>query len=159
MNAETELKFRLAPRKLSSVLRDGALNGQRGDRSEQDLVSTYYDTSKQKLRRHGLTLRIRKVGDRYVQTVKAGGAGTVTRGEWEHEVAGARPDFKQIKNTPLANLASKKLPRKLRAGFGPRSTARLKQGGCDGARSSSPSTAAASAPDGVPGRWLSSNWS
>ncbi|OPY98535.1 hypothetical protein A5906_30910 [Bradyrhizobium sacchari] len=117
MNAETELKFRLAPRKLSSVLLAGASNGRRGDRTEQALVSTYYDTAKQKLRRHGLTLRVRKVGDRYVQTVKAGGSGTVTRGEWEHEVAGAKPDFKKIKNTPLADLASKKLPRKLRPVF------------------------------------------
>ncbi|MGX1320817.1 triphosphatase [Bradyrhizobium sp. USDA 377] len=117
MNAETELKFHLAPRKLSSVLRASASNGRRGDRSEQALVSTYYDTSKQKLRRHGLTLRVRKVGDHYVQTVKAGGSGTVTRGEWEHEVAGAKPDFRKIKNTPLADLASKKLPRKLRPVF------------------------------------------
>ncbi|MBR1127433.1 CYTH and CHAD domain-containing protein [Bradyrhizobium iriomotense] len=117
MNAETELKFRLAPRKLSSVLRVGASNGRHGDRSEQALVSTYYDTSRQKLRRHGLTLRVRKVGDLYVQTVKAGGSGTVTRGEWEHEVDGAKPDFKKIKNTPLADLASKKLPRKLRPVF------------------------------------------
>ncbi|QOG18015.1 MULTISPECIES: CYTH and CHAD domain-containing protein [Bradyrhizobium] len=117
MNAETELKFRLAPRKLSSVLRAANSNGRRGDRSEQALLSTYYDTGKQKLRRHGLTLRVRKVGDRYVQTVKAGGSGTVTRGEWEHEVAGAKPDFKKIKNTPLDDLASKKLPRKLRPVF------------------------------------------
>lgn len=117
MNAETELKFRLAPRKLASVLRANTSNGQRGDRSEQALVSTYYDTKKQKLKRHGLTLRVRKVDGHYVQTVKAGGSGTVTRGEWEQEVAGAKPDFKKVKNTPLADLASKKLPRKLRPVF------------------------------------------
>lgn len=117
MNAETELKFRLAPRKLAAVLRANSANGQRGDRSEQALVSTYYDTKKQKLKRHGLTLRVRKVDGRYVQTVKAGGSGTVTRGEWEHEVAGAKPDIKKVKNTPLADLASKKLPRKLRPVF------------------------------------------
>jgi inorganic triphosphatase YgiF len=77
MNAETELKFRIAPRNLSSVLRDGA--GRHRDRSEQMLVSTYYDTSKHKLRRHGLTLRVRKVDGRYVQTVKAGGSGTAIK--------------------------------------------------------------------------------
>lgn len=117
MNAETELKFRLPPRKLSSVLRASAANRGGGDRQEQALVSTYYDTKNQKLRRHGLTLRVRKVDGRYVQTVKAGGSGTVTRGEWEHEVAGAKPEFKKVKNTPLADLASKKLPRKLRPVF------------------------------------------
>lgn len=157
MNAETELKFRLAPRKLSSLLR-AASNGRGGDRSEQALVSTYYDTGKQKLRRHGLTLRVRKVGDRYVQTVKAGGSGTVTRGEWEHEVAGAKPDFKKIKNTPLDDLASKSFRASCGRCFRPRSIARLKHGGCDGARSSSPSTAATSLPGGGRGRLPSSSW-
>jgi inorganic triphosphatase YgiF len=115
MNAETELKFRLAPRELSSVLRGHG--GRRRDRSEQTLVSTYYDTAKQKLRRHGLTLRVRKIEGRYVQTVKAGGSASVTRGEWEQDVAGAKPDLKKIRNTPLASLATKKLPRKLRPMF------------------------------------------
>ena len=55
--AETELKFRVAPGKLSSVLRKGGLSERRGHQSEQSLVSTYYDTTTHKLRRHGLTLR------------------------------------------------------------------------------------------------------
>ncbi|MDA9410695.1 CYTH and CHAD domain-containing protein [Bradyrhizobium sp. CCBAU 45384] len=113
MNAETELKFRVAPRKLSSVLR----GGRRSDRSEKTLVSTYYDTSKHKLRRHGLTLRVRKVEGHCVQTVKAGGAGGVTRGEWEQDVAGEKPDLEKTRDTPLDRLASKKLSRKLRPVF------------------------------------------
>ena len=113
MNAETELKFRVAPRKLSSVLHDG----RRSDRSEKTLVSTYYDTVKHKLRRHGLTLRVREVENRYIQTVKEGGAGGTTRGEWEREVAGKQPDLDKAKDTPLEKLASKKLPRKLRPIF------------------------------------------
>ncbi|MGY8708684.1 CHAD domain-containing protein [Bradyrhizobium sp. 18BD] len=117
MNAETELKFRLAPRKLSSALHAGSSNGRQRDRSEQALVSTYYDTKKQKLRRHGLTLRVRKADGHYVQTVKAGGSGTVTRGEWEHEIADAKPDFSKIKTTPLADLVTRKLPRKLKPVF------------------------------------------
>jgi triphosphatase len=117
MNTETELKFRVAPRKLSSALRNGGSAGRRHDRSEQTLVSTYYDTRKQKLRRHGLSLRVRKVGDLYVQTVKAGGLGTVTRGEWENEVAGVKPDLKKARDTPLEDLATRKLPRKLKPVF------------------------------------------
>src|SRR5581483_8233673 len=113
MNAETELKFRVVPRKLSSVLR----GGKRDDRSEKTLVSTYYDTGKHKLRRHGLTLRVRKVENHYVQPVKAGRAGGVTRGEWEQDVAGERPELKKTRNTPLEKLASKKLPSKLKAVF------------------------------------------
>lgn len=117
MTTETELKFRVAPRKLSSVLRGGGSSGRRSNPSEQSLVSTYYDTTKHKLRRHGLTLRVRKIEGRYVQTVKSGGTGGVTRGEWEHEVSGARPDLKKTKHTPLRDLATRKLPRKLKPVF------------------------------------------
>lgn len=115
MNTETELKFRLAPRELSSVLRKRG--GRRRDASEQTLVSTYYDTEKHKLRRHGLTLRVRKIDGRYVQTVKAGGSGGVTRGEWEQDVAEAKPDLKKAKNTPLADVTTRKLPGKLKPVF------------------------------------------
>ncbi len=116
MNAETELKFRISPHKLSSILRSGAA-GQRRDKSEQTLVSTYYDTNRHKLRRHDLTLRVRKIEDRYVQTVKAGSAGGVRRGEWEHEVSGANPDLAKTSHTPLRRLATGKLPRKLKPVF------------------------------------------
>lgn len=114
MNAETELKFRVAPRKLSSILRNGGRLA--GDLSERELVSTYYDTKKNKLRRHGLTLRVRKTGDRYMQTLKVTGA-AVTRGEWEYEIADKRPDLKKAKTTPLEDLADGRLARKLRPVF------------------------------------------
>ncbi|MCP3369992.1 CYTH and CHAD domain-containing protein [Bradyrhizobium cajani] len=117
MTSETELKFRIAPRKLSSVLRNGGSSGRRGDQTEQTLVSTYYDTTKHKLRRHGLSLRVRKIEDQYVQTVKAGGTGRVTRGEWEHEVSGTKPDLNKTRHTPLRSLATAKLPRKLKPVF------------------------------------------
>ncbi|TFV42735.1 CYTH and CHAD domain-containing protein [Bradyrhizobium frederickii] len=113
MSTETELKFRVAPGKLSSLLRKSGLTGRRGDQTEQSLVSTYYDTNKHRLRRHGLTLRVRKIEDRYVQTVKAGGTGGVTRGEWEREVSGATPDLEKTKDTPLQELATRKLRHKL----------------------------------------------
>lgn len=116
MTTETELKFRLAPRQLSTVLRNGASRGQR-EQTRQTLVSTYYDTKKHKLRRSGLTLRVRKVGDQYIQTVKARSLVGVTRGEWENEVAGARPDLTKARHTPLEDLATKKLPGKLKPIF------------------------------------------
>jgi inorganic triphosphatase YgiF len=72
--------------------------------SRSKLVSTYYDSAERALARHSLTLRVRKAGTRYVQTVKFAGksagksAGTnggsmLGRGEWEDEVAGERPDL------------------------------------------------------------------
>jgi len=36
-------------------------------------LSVYFDTDKHKLRKHGLMLRVRRIGNRYVQTIKADG--------------------------------------------------------------------------------------
>ena len=67
--------------------------------SRTRLVSTYYDTAERVLARHSLTLRVRKAGGRYIQTIKsagkaagANGGSMLGRGEWEDEVAGERPD-------------------------------------------------------------------
>ena len=90
---------------------------ERGHRSEQTLVSTYFDTTKHKLKRNGLTLRVRQAGDKYVQTVKAGTSGALARGEWETELDGATPDLAKTKKTPLEKLITKKLHRKLKAVF------------------------------------------
>jgi inorganic triphosphatase YgiF len=48
----------------------------------------YFDTQKQKLRKNGIVLRVRRIGDRYVQTIKAlRSAELFERSEWEHEIA------------------------------------------------------------------------
>lgn len=61
--------------------------------SRARLVSTYYDTPDHALARRGSSLRVRRHGRHYVQTVKAAGeAGEIARGEWEDAVAGERPD-------------------------------------------------------------------
>ena len=117
MSVEAELKFRIAPRKLSSLTKARLAGARRGHRSEQTLVSTYFDTTKHKLKRNGLTLRVRQAGDKYVQTVKAGTSGALARGEWETELDGATPDLAKTKKTPLEKLITKKLHRKLKAVF------------------------------------------
>jgi inorganic triphosphatase YgiF len=48
----------------------------------------------QKLRKHGVPLRVRRIGDRYVQTIKATSNGRLLeRDEWESEIAGEVPDL------------------------------------------------------------------
>jgi triphosphatase len=117
MSIEAELKFRVAPRKLSSLAKARLAGARRGDRSEQNLLSTYFDTTKHKLKRNGLTLRVRQSGKNYIQTVKAGTSGALARGEWEAELDGAKPDLAKAKKTPLEKLITKKLRRKLKPVF------------------------------------------
>ena len=117
MSVEAELKFRVAPRTLSSLAKARLAGARRGDRSEQNLVSTYFDTTKYRLKRNGLTLRVRQAGKNYIQTIKAGTSGALARGEWEAELDGATPDLAKAKKTPLEKLTTKKLHRKLKPVF------------------------------------------
>lgn len=84
------------------------------------LVSVYFDTAKQKLRRSGLSLRVRRANGHYVQTVKMRGGrsvGLFERNEWECDVADGRPDLDAALDTPLAPLLNKKLRRNLKPLF------------------------------------------
>jgi triphosphatase len=63
---------------------------------QSDLTSTYYDTPDLALHRKQLTLRVRKQGRKFVQTVKAGDVAEsdlLTRREWEDPIASSRPDI------------------------------------------------------------------
>jgi hypothetical protein len=104
MNLEPELKFRLSRRKLASLANERISGTKMGPRAENDLVSTYYDTEKHKLRRYGLTLRVRRAGDEYVQTIKAARTGGFARSEWEEKIEGGAPDFRKTKKTPISSV-------------------------------------------------------
>jgi inorganic triphosphatase YgiF len=117
MNLEQELKFRVAKRRLGALSRLRIAGARLGRGANQKLVSTYFDTPKQKLHGHGFTLRVRKADDEYVQTVKNATAGGFARGEWETKVQRAEPDFHSVGDTPLAPLATKKTRRKLKPVF------------------------------------------
>ncbi|MEH6822359.1 MAG: CYTH domain-containing protein [Motiliproteus sp.] len=62
----------------------------------QVLQNRYFDTPDQQLNRHAVALRIRRNGDRYIQTLKTRGSsqgGLHQRQEWEWPVPGATLDF------------------------------------------------------------------
>jgi len=80
-------------------------------------VSVYFDTDKQKLRKKGLMLRVRRKGGRYIQTIKASNAGLFERDEWEAEIAGKEPDLSQANGTALEPWLSHKLRRRLKPLF------------------------------------------
>src|SRR5215472_17443988 len=79
------------------------------------LISTYYDTPDLALKRHGVSLRVREQGGRFIQTVKTtdpSGADIMKRGEWEDEVAEGHPD-------PQAAQSGEHLPQGVAADLQP----------------------------------------
>ena len=117
MNLKSELKFRVPSRALSKIAKVRIAGTRGGARSQTQLLSTYFDTKKHKLRRRGLTLRIRQANGNYLQTVKAAGTTSFARGEWESEVGALVPDLNKADDTPLQKLATKKLRRGLKPVF------------------------------------------
>lgn len=91
---EVELKFSIAPEDLRRLRRHPLLAG--APIKRQSLVATYYDTPDLALYRRSLTLRIRKEGRRYVQTLKEGNPSVASgfgRLEWQAPVARLSPDL------------------------------------------------------------------
>ncbi|WOH67788.1 CHAD domain-containing protein [Bradyrhizobium sp. BWA-3-5] len=117
MGVETEIKFRVPRRNIMALAHLKIAGSRIGERSESDLTSTYFDTRKRKLKQHGLLLRVRQCNGKHVQTIKKVSTGQFGRGEWESELKDGHPDLGEADGTPLQEIASKKLRRKLRPVF------------------------------------------
>jgi triphosphatase len=116
---EIELKLDVPSDQVDRLDRMPLLRGSKPDKSKT-LVSIYFDTAKQKLRRNGLSLRVRHANGHYVQTVKkrsGRSVGLFERNEWECDVADGRPNLDAALDTPLAPLLNKKLRRNLKPLF------------------------------------------
>ncbi len=103
MADEIEIKFRVSPEVLDSVQHLRGL-GICGPLKRQNLRSVYFDTSNGKLRKKGLTLRVRHAGNTRLQTVKSEAESAFARGEWECEIESDLPDLAKLDDTPLARL-------------------------------------------------------
>src|SRR5580704_5315212 len=120
MGQEVELKLEVPPRAIGRLKRLRALH-RNGRTQEKDLVSVYFDTAEHTLRRHGMSLRVRHIGDKRVQTVKkANGhcaAGLFNRSEWEKRIDSDTPDLRAASRTALGAVMSRKLARALKPVF------------------------------------------
>ena len=118
---EIELKLEVPEQALARLTRSPLLRrAGNGTHRPASLVSVYYDTDTQKLLKHGLTLRVRRIGRRYVQTVKQeGGASSalMDRCEWEDHIAGEKPNLDLARKTGLESILSKKLQARLKPLF------------------------------------------
>lgn len=97
-NRETELKLAVRPEDMAALRSAPAVAGGGGGRGgARTLESTYFDTEDRRLAGRRVTLRVRKTGDRYLQTVKAAPDGDgLGRAEWECPVAGPAPDLSLV---------------------------------------------------------------
>jgi triphosphatase len=115
---ELEIKLTLPPETVGQVKKIPLIKAVKKSPKRATELSVYFDTNKHKLRKHGLMLRVRRIGNRYVQTIKAdGNAGPFERGEWESEIADGEPDLSLARKTPLQPIMSRKLRRKLKPMF------------------------------------------
>ena len=103
---EIELKLRVAPQDIA-VLRNhphfaGALHNPTND----TLISVYFDTDGLFLRDHGVTLRVRHIGEKRIQTIKTAdyGSGYFERSEWEQAIEGDQPDLTGVMDTALGPI-------------------------------------------------------
>lgn len=102
MAQEVELKFDVGPGDGDAIRSAAIFAGARPKARRQD--SLYYDTVDGAVRRAGFSLRVRRSGQRYVQTIKrrnGRSAGLFVRQEWESEVPGFALDHHALASTPL----------------------------------------------------------
>jgi triphosphatase len=95
ISTEVELKLSASAADLPELKRALVEMSPSSAGSDSRLISTYYDTPDLALKRQGVSLRVREQGGRFIQTVKTGDPSSgdvLTRGEWEDELAGSRPD-------------------------------------------------------------------
>lgn len=101
---EVELKLRLPPAGRTELELHPALQAPHATAPEErHEVTTYFDTPDLALAGEGVTLRVRRNGDRRVQTVKLRGAGhavAARRGEWEWPIERDTPDLALLAETP-----------------------------------------------------------
>ena len=115
---EIEIKLELSPATLPRLKKIPLLRAPKGATRRSAEVSVYFDTDKHKLRKKGLMLRVRRIGNRYIQTIKATGrSGLFERDEWESGIASAHPDLDLARGTALEALVGRKLRHRLKPMF------------------------------------------
>src|SRR5215469_1650052 len=118
---EIELKLDVPVHNLPRLTDSSVLKGASKSAAKPvNLFSVYFDTNKLQLHRKGLSLRVRRIGRRHVQTIKQennGNAALFARGEWEHDVPAKQPDLNAARETALAPLLNKKLRHALKPVF------------------------------------------
>ena len=94
MNTEVELKLRVDPDSLTALAAKPVLVA--ASANSEHLHATYFDTADHRLHARALSLRVRREGEQFIQTLKVGDAGPSglhRRTEWEAPVGSNKPDL------------------------------------------------------------------
>lgn len=115
---EFEVKLEVEPASLRRLNKLRPIKALKQSPKQASETTVYFDTPNHRLHKEGLSLRVRRTGGRHVQTIKASGnSASIERNEWESEISGPVPDFVIIKGTPVEDLLTKKIRRKLKPAF------------------------------------------
>jgi inorganic triphosphatase YgiF len=100
--SEIELKFEVTPEGLRRLSTHPSMAGP-GERVS--LATVYFDTAAGDLRAAGLSLRVRRKGGKFTQTLKRTKSSDLfDRDEWEAETSRFAPNLALLDHTPVADL-------------------------------------------------------
>jgi len=118
---ETELKLCGEPAALERLWQASPLRApETAAPRVKQLENVYYDTADLRLRKRGLAFRVRRDGNRFVQTVKSGdtaASAVMSRGEWEGELPSPDPQPDLVDDPTLRAAIGLLLPGELRPVF------------------------------------------
>jgi inorganic triphosphatase YgiF len=98
--ADTEVELKFA---IGSEGARAAAGREVGRAPSRSVETVYFDTPERRLKSAGYSLRLRRDGERWSQSVKSGD-GAMNRFEQDHAVRAGLPDFSLLEGTPIASL-------------------------------------------------------
>ena len=103
---EIELKLRIVPGDIVVLGKHPRFADAFLDPTHETLNSIYFDSDNRFLYKHALTLRVRHIGDKHLQTIKISNlnSGLLERSEWEQIIESDQPDLTLVKDTVLGPL-------------------------------------------------------
>ena len=102
---EIELKLALPPQQIEAFFK--LMARRRGEPVQSKLLTRYFDTPDFELSQQGVALRVRKIGRRWLQTLKTEGerqGGLSKRAEYEMTVPDGTPDWNRFPAVALARV-------------------------------------------------------
>jgi triphosphatase len=116
---EVELKLAVTPEDIVALRSYPGFTNSLHNPTHEVLDSVYFDSDERFLRDHGLTLRVRHIEDRRIQTIKSAdhGIGLFERSEWEQPIEGDQPDLSNVKDTALGEILTDDVRKALKPVF------------------------------------------